>query len=131
MQITTKFAELERVGVIDVGSNSVRLVVFDGAARSPAYFFNEKILCGLGRDISETGVLHPEGRARALRAMQRFAALAASFEVQSLRAVATAAVRDARDGPEFCDEVLAQTGIKIDVIAGQVWLRLALRSHQS
>lgn len=125
MQITTKFAELERVGVIDVGSNSVRLVVFDGAARSPAYFFNEKILCGLGRDISETGVLHPEGRARALRAMQRFAALAASFEVQSLRAVATAAVRDARDGPEFCDEVLAHTGIKIDVIAGQDEARLA------
>ncbi len=125
MQITTKFAELERVGVIDVGSNSVRLVVFDGAARSPAYFFNEKILCGLGRDISETGVLHPEGRARALRAMQRFAALAASFEVQSLRAVATAAVRDARDGTEFCKEVLAQTGITIDVIAGKDEARLA------
>jgi exopolyphosphatase/guanosine-5'-triphosphate,3'-diphosphate pyrophosphatase len=44
-----------RVGVIDIGSNSVRMVVFDGAARSPAYFFNEKILCGLGAGFSETG----------------------------------------------------------------------------
>lgn len=119
MQITTKFAELERVGVIDVGSNSVRLVVFDGAARSPAYFFNEKVLCGLGRDISETGVLHPEGRKRALQAMERFAALASSFDVQSLEAVATAAVRDASDGPAFCAEVKAKTGIEIRVIAGQ------------
>jgi exopolyphosphatase/guanosine-5'-triphosphate,3'-diphosphate pyrophosphatase len=46
---------LSRVGVIDIGSNSVRMVVFDGAARSPAYFFNEKILCGLGAGFSETG----------------------------------------------------------------------------
>ena len=55
---------LSRVGVIDVGSNSVRLVVFDGAARSPAYFYNEKIMCGLGAGMSETGRLNPEGRRR-------------------------------------------------------------------
>ena len=67
---------LERVGVIDVGSNSVRMVVFDGAARSPAYFFNEKILCGLGRGLAETNRLHPEGRSRALAAITRFALLA-------------------------------------------------------
>ena len=119
MQITTKFAELERVGVIDIGSNSVRLVVFDGAARSPAYFFNEKLLCGLGRGISKTGVLHPLGRKRAIQAMERFAALAASFDVQSLEAVATAAVRDAGDGPAFCAEVRVKTGIEIRVISGQ------------
>lgn len=125
MRITTKFAELDRVGVIDVGSNSVRLVVFDGAARSPAYFFNEKVLCGLGRDISETGVLHPEGRKRAMQALERFAALAASFDVQSLEAVATAAVRDAADGPDFCAQVKAKTGIEIKVIAGQDEARYA------
>ncbi len=55
--------DLSRVGVIDVGSNSVRMVVFDGAARSPAYFFNEKIMCGLGRGLAETGVAEPR-RAR-------------------------------------------------------------------
>jgi len=56
---------LSRVGVIDVGSNSVRMVVFDGAARSPAYFYNEKIMCALGAGLSETGHLNPKGRARA------------------------------------------------------------------
>lgn len=111
--------------MIDVGSNSVRLVVFDGAARSPAYFYNEKVLCGLGRGISETGVLHPEGRARAMQAMARFAALAGSFNVQSLDAVATAAVRDAADGPAFCAEVKALTGIDVRVIAGQDEARYA------
>ena len=56
---------LSRVGVVDIGSNSVRLVVFDGAARSPAYFYNEKIMCALGAGLSESGVLNPEGRVRA------------------------------------------------------------------
>jgi exopolyphosphatase / guanosine-5'-triphosphate,3'-diphosphate pyrophosphatase len=50
---------LSRVGVVDVGSNSVRMVVFDGAARSPAYFYNEKIMCGLGKGLAETGRLSP------------------------------------------------------------------------
>ena len=58
--------DLTRVGVVDVGSNSVRMVVFDGAARSPAYFFNEKVMCGLGAGMAETGRLNPEGRDRAL-----------------------------------------------------------------
>jgi exopolyphosphatase/guanosine-5'-triphosphate,3'-diphosphate pyrophosphatase len=50
---------LSRVGVVDVGSNSVRMVVFDGAARSPAYFYNEKIMCGLGKGLAETGIAEP------------------------------------------------------------------------
>ena len=57
-------ARLKRIGVIDVGSNSVRLVVFDGMARSPAYFYNEKVLCGLGAGLGETGRLSPEGWAQ-------------------------------------------------------------------
>ena len=67
---------LARVGVVDVGSNSVRLVVFDGAARSPAYFYNEKIMCALGAGLSESGVLNPQGRVRALNALRRFQHLA-------------------------------------------------------
>ena len=69
-------ARLKRIGVIDVGSNSVRLVVFDGMARSPAYFYNEKVLCGLGAGLGETGRLSPEGWDQALAALHRFAALA-------------------------------------------------------
>ena len=116
---------LRRVGVIDVGSNSVRLVIFDGASRSPAYFFNEKILCGLGAGLAETGVLNPEGRARALAAMRRFAIIARGYEVNSLTAVATAAVREAEDGPAFAAEVEARTGLSLWVIDGDEEARLS------
>src|SRR6056297_1675688 len=116
---------LRRVGVIDVGSNSVRLVVFDGAARSPAYFFNEKILCGLGAGLAEAGRLNPEGRERAMVALRRFAILARGMEVNSLTAVATAAVREAKDGPAFEAEVEAETGLKLWVIDGTEEARLS------
>ncbi len=116
---------LSRVGVIDIGSNSVRLVVFDGAARSPAYFYNEKILCGLGAGFAETGRLNVAGRARALSALKRFAALTKGMGVKPLLTVATAAVRDAEDGREFRDEVLARTGLTIRVVDGQEEARLS------
>ena len=116
---------LSRVGVVDVGSNSVRLVVFDGAARSPAYFYNEKIMCALGAGLSETGRLNPEGRARALAAMKRFKLLADTICDGPLTVVATAAVREAEDGPDFCDEVERETGIRLWVIDGAEEARLS------
>ncbi|MFY0596179.1 MAG: Ppx/GppA family phosphatase [Cognatishimia sp.] len=117
--------KLSRVGVVDVGSNSVRLVVFDGAARSPAYFYNEKIMCTLGAGLSETGHLNPEGRVRALNAIRRFQDIAANICHEPLTAVATAAVREAKDGPDFCAEVLRETGLDIHVIDGQEEARLS------
>ncbi|UZD92496.1 Ppx/GppA family phosphatase [Cognatishimia activa] len=117
--------KLSRVGVVDVGSNSVRLVVFDGAARSPAYFYNEKIMCTLGAGLSETGRLNPEGRVRALNAIRRFQDIAANICDEPLTAVATAAVREAKDGPDFCAEVLRETGLDIHVIDGQEEARLS------
>ncbi|WP_323778491.1 Ppx/GppA family phosphatase [Leisingera sp.] len=116
---------LSRVGVVDVGSNSVRLVVFDGAARSPAYFYNEKVMCALGAGLSESGRLNPEGRVRALSALRRFQHLARGMGLPPLSAVATAAVRDAADGPEFCAEVLRETGLKVHVIDGREEARLS------
>ncbi|MGB1234646.1 MAG: Ppx/GppA family phosphatase [Planktomarina sp.] len=116
---------MSRVGVIDVGSNSVRFVVFDGAARSPAYFFNEKIMCGLGEGLRDTGLLNPEGRARALAAMHRFAALRDAMDVKHLTTVATAAVRDAKDGPDFVAQVHKETGIKMWVVNGKEEARLS------
>jgi len=116
---------LGRVGVIDVGSNSVRMVVFDGAARSPAYFFNEKIMCALGAGLAETGKLNPKGRARALSAMRRFQKLAEGMDAPTLTAVATAAVREASDGPDFVAEVERETGIKVHVIDGEEEARLS------
>ena len=116
---------LSRVGIIDVGSNSVRMVVFDGAARSPAYFFNEKLMCGLGRGFNETGRLNPEGRVRAVAALRRFALLARGMDVSPLVTVATAAVREATDGPDFCEEVRRASGIDIHVIDGEEEARLS------
>ena len=116
---------LSRVGVVDVGSNSVRMVVFDGAARSPAYFYNEKVMAGLGKGLVETGRLNPEGRNRALIAMRRFAALAEGMGIRPLTVVATAAVREAEDGPAFRQQVEAETGLKLRVINGDEEARLS------
>lgn len=116
---------LTRVGVIDIGSNSVRMVIFDGAARSPAYFFNEKILCGLGAGFSETGRLNADGWRRAMVALKRFARLAEAAGVSPLLTVATAAVRDATDGPAFRAQVLDETGLDIRVLDGFEEARLS------
>lgn len=116
---------LSRVGVVDVGSNSVRLVVFDGAARSPAYFYNEKIMCGLGAGLRETGRLNPEGKRRAMIAIRRFQKLAQGMGIPPLTAVATAAVREAEDGPAFREEVEHETGLNLWVIDGEEEARLS------
>ncbi|WP_099825523.1 Ppx/GppA family phosphatase [Oceaniglobus indicus] len=116
---------LSRVGVVDVGSNSVRMVVFDGAARSPAYFFNEKVMAGLGAGFAETGRLNPEGRVRALAALKRFRRLAEGMGAMPLTVVATAAVREASDGPEFRAEVQRETGLKMWVVDGREEARLS------
>ncbi|RED12124.1 Ppx/GppA family phosphatase [Pontivivens insulae] len=118
-------ADLSRVGVVDVGSNSVRLVIFDGAARSPAYFFNEKVLCGLGAGLGQSGVLSPEGRVLALSTLARFCDLARRMNVTSLTGVATAAVREAKDGPDFVAQVERETGLTLRVVSGQEEARLA------
>ena len=120
-----KARDLSRVGVIDIGSNSVRLVVFDGAARSPAYFFNEKVMCALGAGLAETGKLNPSGRIRALSALSRFCTIAKGIGLPDLTAVATAAVREASDGPEFAAQVLRETGLKIHVVDGPEEARLS------
>ncbi len=116
---------LDRVGVVDVGSNSVRLVIFDGAARSPAYFFNEKIMCGLGAGLPQTGKLNPEGRVRALAALKRFVLLGQGMEVGPLTGVATAAVREASDGSAFCADVLRETGLNLQIASGKEEARLS------
>lgn len=118
-------ARLKRIGVIDIGSNSVRLVVFDGVARSPAYVYNEKVLAGLGKGLAETGRLSPQGWARAMAALRRFAALGRRMGVSGMIAVATAAVREAEDGPAFCEAAERETGLQINVASGGEEARLS------
>src|SRR5215469_3302605 len=104
--------------VIDVGSNSVRLVLYRVEGRAVWTMFNEKILAGLGRDLAATGKLSPDGVAAAMAALRRFAALVEAAQPERVFAVATAAARDAEDGAAFCRRVRAETGLQLQVLSG-------------
>src|SRR5262249_34532987 len=106
-------AAAERIGVIDLGSNSLRLVVFErlGAALFP--LFNEKVMCGLGRGIASTGRLNSDGVALALVNLRRFVEFARAIAVDHLAVLATAAVRDASDGGAFAAEVERRCRVRV------------------
>jgi exopolyphosphatase/guanosine-5'-triphosphate,3'-diphosphate pyrophosphatase len=107
-----------RTGIIDIGSNSIRLVVYQGPARLPAPLFNEKVMAGLGRGLAETGRLAPDALELAIEALERFAALAREMDVESLRTVATAAVRDAVNGHVLLDAA-ARIGLPVELLSGE------------
>src|SRR4051794_37359288 len=114
----------EPVAIVDIGSNSIRLVVFSGAPRSPTIIFNEKVLAGLGQGLGETGRLSEEAQERALAALRRFRLLIDQMEVRSPRILATAAVRDASNGADFLKAIRA-LGFKPRVITGEQEAMLA------
>lgn len=116
---------LEPIAVIDIGSNSVRLVVYEGAVRAPTPLFNEKILCGLGRAVATTGSLGADAVERAIAALTRFKVICHVLGVKNLRAIATAAVREARNGKEFIARGEEAAGCKIEVLSGEKEARLA------
>lgn len=120
-----RLGHAQRVGVVDIGSNTVRLVVFETPTRLPIPIFNEKVQCGLGTAIAETHRLSPAGVEEALRSLARFARLAAAMSVAHLEIVATAAVRDAEDGPDFVARVEAVCGLPVHVLSGAEEARLA------
>ncbi|MBB4065514.1 exopolyphosphatase [Gellertiella hungarica] len=107
------------VSVVDIGSNSVRLVIYEGMSRAPAILFNEKVMCGLGRGIATTGRMDPEAIARALSALKRFKALSRQSRASDLHAVATAAAREASNGPDFIRQAEAILGTRVRVLSGE------------
>ena len=113
------------VAVVDIGSNSVRLVVYDGLRRSPTPVFNEKILCGLGKGVAITGKLADSGIARALAALRRFRTLAKQIGVKQVFAVATAAAREATNGQSFIESAEEAIGVGINVLSGKEEARYA------
>jgi exopolyphosphatase / guanosine-5'-triphosphate,3'-diphosphate pyrophosphatase len=107
------------VAVIDIGSNSVRLVVYEGLTRAPTPLFNEKVLAGLGRQVQTTGLLADDAIETALAALRRFRALCDTLQVERVFAIATAACRDAENGPEFIKKAERICRTPIDVLSGK------------
>lgn len=107
----------DQCAVIDIGSNSVRLVIYDGPRRAPFPICNEKALCGLGRNMSPDGDLDPSAVEAALSILARFKSILNDFGNPRTMAIATAAVREARNGPAFV-EAAENLGLSIDVVDG-------------
>lgn len=106
------------VGVIDIGSNSVRLVVYEAMERSLVTTFNEKALCGLGREVQSTGLLAADAVDKALLSLRRFRALCKIQKVGRVYAIATAACRDASNGPDFIAQATRICGVPIQILTG-------------
>ncbi|HLZ76979.1 Ppx/GppA phosphatase family protein [Phenylobacterium sp.] len=114
-----------QAAVIDVGSNSVRLVIYRLDGRAIWTVYNEKALAGLGRDLPTTGRLSPEGVEVALTAIRRFRALLDGWRAEDVTAAATAAVREAADGPYFLKRIREETGLNVRVLTGDEEARYA------
>jgi exopolyphosphatase / guanosine-5'-triphosphate,3'-diphosphate pyrophosphatase len=113
-----RLTHLDPVSVIDIGSNSVRLVVYEGLTLTAAPVFNEKELCGLGRHVATLGILDDEAVLRALETLARFRILSEQIGARTIHVVATAAVREAANGPEFVARAQDVIGAPIRVLSG-------------
>ncbi|ENN92409.1 exopolyphosphatase [Bartonella bovis] len=106
------------VAVIDIGSNSVRLVVYEGLVRSPTVLFNEKILCGLGQGVTKTGFLEEKSTEMVLHTLKRFCALCQQIGVDKIHALATAAVREAKNGEAFIQSAEKILHDRVRILSG-------------
>ena len=122
---TAPFGKTGTVAVIDVGSNSIRLVVYKGLRRAPLPILDDKVSCGLGRGMDREGMMSPQSMDLALRTVSRFVDIARSMRVSGIKAVATAAVRDAANGPDFKNAVKRRCGISLRVLSGMEEAKLS------
>lgn len=118
---------MNRKAVIDIGSNSVRLVVYRIVRSAAIPHFNEKVLAGLGRGLTETGKLSEKGRSSALEALKRYRAIITALDVEEISVIATAAVREAEDGAEFVSEAEEILEFPVRVLSGQDEAQLSAR----
>jgi exopolyphosphatase / guanosine-5'-triphosphate,3'-diphosphate pyrophosphatase len=113
-------ADVPRCAVVDLGSNSVRLVVYEGACRNPVAIFNEKAVLRLGRGLQATGRLNEEGMGQALTVLHRYHSVARAMGAAPFEILATAAVRDARNGADFVAGLQSRMpGVPIRILSGQ------------
>lgn len=110
---------MEPVSIVDIGSNSVRLVIYEGLNRAPTMLFNEKVMCGLGKGLAQTANMDQQSVDRALAALKRFKALTAQARSRTIFAIATAAAREAKNGPDFIHRAELILGQKVRVLSGE------------
>jgi len=115
------------IAIIDIGSNSVRLLVYEGCWRSAPPLYNEKVLCGLGRTLSTTHSMSEESIDRAHQALARFRAIADQLGAKKISAVATAAAREATNGAEFIKNAETILGVPITILTGKREAALAAK----
>ncbi len=118
-------AAQQHLAIIDIGSNSIRLVVYDGLARTPLVLFNEKAVCGLAHGLERSGLLNPEGVPAAMASLGRFIRLTRAMRIGTLDILATAAVREATDGRAFVAEIERRWKVRVTVLAGEEEARLS------
>ncbi|WP_315920492.1 exopolyphosphatase [Mesorhizobium sp. SP-1A] len=107
------------LSIVDIGSNSIRLVVYEGLVRSPTVLFNEKMLAGLGRGIVSTGRLDSEAVTRSMEEFRRFRALSDQAGAEQIYVLATAAAREAENGPDFIHRAEKVLRTPIQVLSGR------------
>src|SRR5215210_9573162 len=106
------------IAIVDIGSNSVRLVAYEGLTRAPTPIYNEKVLCGLGRNVATTGRLDDDAVERALKALRRFKVLCRTIGVAEIHVLATAAARDASNGEAFLQAAADACGCPVELLPG-------------
>jgi exopolyphosphatase/guanosine-5'-triphosphate,3'-diphosphate pyrophosphatase len=111
--------------IVDIGSNSVRLVVYDQLGRAPLPRFNEKSLCRLGEDLARTGAIPADGFRRTVQAARRFRAIAEAMGAARIDATATEAIRRASNGPALAAAIAEESGLKVRILSGAEEARLA------
>ncbi len=109
----------KEVAVIDIGSNSIRLVIYDGLKRTPLALFNEKVSCKLAKGLEKSNLLNPKGVMLAYKSIERFVKIVRSMKIKDLICFATSAVRDAVDGMDFVYNVETNCNIKIQILSGK------------
>jgi exopolyphosphatase/guanosine-5'-triphosphate,3'-diphosphate pyrophosphatase len=106
------------IAIVDIGSNSVRLVAYEGLTRALTPVFNEKVLCGLGKGVATTGLLAQDGIDKAVAALRNFRALCRNMDIAEIHVLATAATRDATNGAGFLNAARDAIGTEVVLIGG-------------
>jgi len=115
----------KNIAIIDIGSNAVRLVIYNGLSAAPIKIHTDRVICNLGIDLATTGLLNKTSCLKAIKTIGRFSQLLKLMKIKNIKAVATAAIRDAKNSKEFIKNIKKDFGLKIEIIDGDEEARLS------